>query len=168
MQDAACLAADLRMTRQFFNTSTACLTEADAGFSPVPGTWTVAQQVAHAAQSVEWFVEGAFRPEGFDTDWARHAAEVQKVQSLSEARAWLERAFDTAEKAFGSASAESLAQTLPPGIMGGAPRWSVVSAIGDHTAHHRGALTVYSRLLGRVPAMPYDAQPAEVLETAQA
>jgi uncharacterized damage-inducible protein DinB len=25
----------------------------------------------------------------------------------------------------------------------------------EHTAHHRGALTVYSRLLGKVPPMPY-------------
>jgi uncharacterized damage-inducible protein DinB len=25
----------------------------------------------------------------------------------------------------------------------------------EHTAHHRGALTVYSRLLGKVPLMPY-------------
>jgi uncharacterized damage-inducible protein DinB len=25
----------------------------------------------------------------------------------------------------------------------------------EHTAHHRGALTVYSRKLGKVPPMPY-------------
>jgi hypothetical protein len=25
----------------------------------------------------------------------------------------------------------------------------------EHTAHHRGALTAYSRLLGKVPPMPY-------------
>jgi uncharacterized damage-inducible protein DinB len=39
--------------------------------------------------------------------------------------------------------------------MGGAPRLSVIGAISDHTAHHRGALTVYSRLLGKVPKLPY-------------
>ncbi len=27
---------------------------------------TVAQQVAHTAHTLNWFVEGAFRPEGFD------------------------------------------------------------------------------------------------------
>jgi hypothetical protein len=34
---------------------------------------------------------------------------------------------------------------------------AAISARGstDHTAHHRGALTVYSRLLGKVPKMPY-------------
>jgi uncharacterized damage-inducible protein DinB len=39
--------------------------------------------------------------------------------------------------------------------MGGLPRHSVVSALMDHTAHHRGALTVYARLLGKVSPMPY-------------
>ncbi len=31
----------------------------------------------------------------------------------------------------------------------------MISAITDHTSHHRGALSVYARLLGKVPAMPY-------------
>jgi uncharacterized damage-inducible protein DinB len=39
--------------------------------------------------------------------------------------------------------------------MGGEPISSIVGAISDHTAHHRGALTVYSRLLGKTPLMPY-------------
>jgi uncharacterized damage-inducible protein DinB len=39
--------------------------------------------------------------------------------------------------------------------MGGLPRYAIVSALTDHTAHHRGALTVYARLLGLVPPMPY-------------
>jgi uncharacterized damage-inducible protein DinB len=40
-------------------------------------------------------------------------------------------------------------------IMGGAPRMAIFGAITDHTAHHRGALTVYARLGGAVPPMPY-------------
>ncbi|NJL28826.1 MAG: hypothetical protein HC897_13505 [Thermoanaerobaculia bacterium] len=39
--------------------------------------------------------------------------------------------------------------------MGGKPRAAIIGAIVDHTAHHRGTLTVYSRLLGYVPPMPY-------------
>jgi len=31
----------------------------------------------------------------------------------------------------------------------------VINAIVDHTAHHRGALSVYARLPGKVPMMPY-------------
>ena len=34
---------------------------------------TVAQQVAHAAQTIDWFIEGASRPEGFDLDFEKHA-----------------------------------------------------------------------------------------------
>ena len=45
---------------------------------------------------------------------------------------------------------------LPEGpVMGGQPRFTIFGAITDHTTHHRGALTVYSRLRGHVPAMPY-------------
>ena len=40
-------------------------------------------------------------------------------------------------------------------IMTGAPKMSVVGGIVDHTAHHRGALAVYARLLGKEPKMPY-------------
>lgn len=149
------LVGKLKSTQAFFNRSTDCLTEADSEFAPAPGTWTVAQQVAHTAQTVDWFVEGAFRPEGFDTEWDKHQAEVAAVRSLTEARAWLDRAFAHAIEIIGSRPAAELAEPLPPGIMGGAPRSAIVSAIADHSAHHRGALTVYSRLLGRVPAMPY-------------
>ena len=47
-------------------------------------------------------------------------------------------------------------EPLPPGpIMGGLPRLAVFGALTDHTAHHRGALSVYARLLGKVPPMPY-------------
>ena len=47
-------------------------------------------------------------------------------------------------------------QGLPEGpIMGGLPRMAIFGAITDHTAHHRGALTVYARLQGVVPPMPY-------------
>lgn len=156
------LAGELKATKEFFDRSTRCFTEEDSAFAPAPGTWTVAQQVAHAAQTVDWFFEGAFRPQGFDEDFEKMAAEVNQVTSLTEARAWLDRAFEKAVADIGTHSAEDWAQPLPPGIMQGQPRASIVSALVDHTAHHRGALTVYARLLGRVPAMPYMEMPAEV------
>lgn len=159
------LATELRSTKEYFDRSTRCLTDADESFAPVEGTWTVAQQVAHVAQTVDWFIEGAFRPEGFDTDWEKLGAEVARVQSLSAARAWVDAAFGRAIEVIGARTPEELAQPLPAdGILGGAPRFAIVSAIGDHTAHHRGALTVYARLRSRVPAMPYMEMeaPAEV------
>ncbi len=148
--------AELKSTQEFFDRSTRCLTEEDSSFAPVEGTWTVAQQVAHAAQTVDWFTEGAFRPEGFDMDFEKAAGDVAKVTSLQAARDWMEAAFGRAAEAFGRLSQEELNRKLPPNpIMGEVPLLAVISAIVDHTAHHRGALTVYARLRGKVPAMPY-------------
>ena len=157
------LIAELRGTQEYFNRSTRTLTEADSSFAPVEGTWTVAQQIGHVAQTVDWFIEGAFRPEGFDTDWPKIQEEIARVQSVNEARAWVDAAFARAIDFIGARTPEELAQPLPPGdIMGGAPRFAVISALVDHTAHHRGVLTVYTRLLGRVPPMPYMDEPAKV------
>ena len=157
------LVAELKSTKEFFDRSTRCLTEDDSAFAPVEGMWTVAQQVAHAAQTVDWFFMGAFRPEGFDTDWEKLGKEVAAVRSLGAARAWLDAAFARAVEAIASRPAEEVFGLLPPNpILGEMPRAHIVSSIVDHTAHHRGALTVYSRLLGRVPAMPYMEEPAAV------
>ncbi len=160
--NAEMLVTDLRSTKEFFDRSTRVLTEDDASFSPVEGTWTVAQQVAHVAQTVDWFIEGAFRTEGFDTDWEKLGAEVAGVRSLAEARAWLDRAFARAIEFIGARTPEELAQPLPAGEFMEGPRFAIISAIGDHTAHHRGALTVYARLRGKVSAMPYMEAMAEV------
>ncbi len=52
-------------------------------------------------------------------------------------------------------NAELTAPIADRPIMGGAPRMAIISAITDHTAHHRGALTIYARVSGLVPPMPY-------------
>jgi len=39
--------------------------------------------------------------------------------------------------------------------MGVQPASDIVWAMVEHTAHHRGALAVDSRQLGKVPVMPY-------------
>ena len=41
-------------------------------------------------------------------------------------------------------------------VMKGAPKLAIINAITDHSAHHRGALSVYARLLGKTPKMPYE------------
>jgi uncharacterized damage-inducible protein DinB len=148
--------AELESAQEFFNRSTRNLAEAHSAFSPAAGMMTVAQQVAHAAQTVDWFVEGAFRPEGFDMDFDKHTHVIHGCTSLTDARAWFERAMAGAREAVAGKSDAELLTPLPPGpIMGGAPRMAVFGAITDHTAHHRGALTVYARLKGVVPPMPY-------------
>ena len=112
--------------------------------------------VAHTAQTLDWFIEGASRPEGFDLDFEKHAQVTAGVTSLAAARQMLETAYANAIHFLRSRSPEDLARPLPPGpIMGGQPVSDIVWAMVEHTAHHRGALSVYSRLLGKVPPMPY-------------
>ena len=117
---------------------------------------TAAQQVAHAAHTVGWFIEGAFSPSGFDMNFAEHARIVMGYTSLAAAKAWFDREIASAIEAVAGKSDAELSMSLPPGmVMGGAPRMAVFGGITDHTAHHRGALTVYARLRGIVPPMPY-------------
>lgn len=157
------LHTELAAAVEYFNRSTATLTEEDASFTPTDGTFTTAQQVAHAAQTIDWFVEGAFRPEGFDMDFEAHDRSVRNVATLADARAWFDQAVERAKEAIDGKSDAEWGQALPAGpVMGGAPRTTIFGAITDHTAHHRGALTVYARLRGKTPPMPYmDPPPVE-------
>lgn len=149
------LIRQLRASREFFDRSTGCLTAEHAGFKPTEDSMTTAQQIKHVAQTVDWFREGAFG-EGFTMDFEQHIIDVKKTTSIDEARESLTGAYDRLIELIGSKSDEELASRLPEGpIMGGAPRSAIVGAIDDHTAHHRGVLTVHSRLLGLTPAMPY-------------
>ena len=142
--------AELESTEQFFNRSTRSLTEEHSGVKPAPDVMTAAQQVAHAAQTIDWFIEGAFRREGFDTNFQAHAKAIENCTSLTDARAWFAKATLSSKS-----NAELTAPIADGPIMGGAPRMAIISAITDHTAHHRGALTVYARVSGLVPPMPY-------------
>jgi len=154
--DPKALVRELKSFKIFFDRTTACLTEEDSSFAPVAGMMTVAQSVAHAAQTVDWFMEGAFRPEGFDVDFEKLGAKITGTTALSEAREWFDRAFAAAEEVTLAHSAGEWAEPLPQGpVMGGAPRSAVIGGINDHTAHHRGSLAVYARLRGYEPAMPY-------------
>jgi uncharacterized damage-inducible protein DinB len=149
---------DLKEARQTFERTTSCFREEHSTFVPKEGMYTVAQQVAHTAQTVEWFVHGAFSASGFDLNFQKHHESIAPVNSLAQAMVWLARAFEQAQETFGHASAEELCAPLPEGpIMGGAARCKVVAAIVEHTAHHRGSLAVYARLAGLEPPMPYGA-----------
>ena len=159
------LHTELDAAVEYFNRSTAALTEADASFTPTDGTFTTAQQVAHAAQTIDWFIEGAFRPDGFDMDFEAHDRKVRDVTTLSEARAWFGKSVASAKQTIDAKSDDEWGHALPAGpVMGGAPRAAVFGAITDHTAHHRGALTVYARLQGKTPPMPYMDPPPSTVE----
>lgn len=159
--DPQMLIGELKSTQEWFNRSTRCLTEKDSTFAPAEGMMNTAQQVAHIAWTIDWFIDGAFnREDGFEMDFEKEKQALAGVDSLEDAHKRVEKAFADLEKEIGSRSAEELAKPLPAGpVMGGAPTGTIVSAISDHTAHHRGALTVYSRLCGHTPVMPYMEMP---------
>jgi len=147
---------ELKSSQEFFERANRALEEADSGFRPADEAMTAAQQVAHVAATVHWFVDGASKPEGFDLDFEGHMKALEKVTSLEAARAELKEAYDRAIAYYGGLSAGELEAPLPEGpIMGGEPRVNTLTGIIDHAAHHRGALSVYTRLLGKVPPMPY-------------
>jgi uncharacterized damage-inducible protein DinB len=155
MSAGAGLAEQLESTHRFFKTTLSVFQPADAGYTPNPELYSVAGHVAHAADSVDWLIEGGFG-EGWDMDFEGLVAKAKAVTSLQEATEWLDRAFANAVAVVRAASDQVLFEPIPDTrIMEGAPRSAVVGAIVDHTAHHRGALAVYARLIGKVPPMPY-------------
>lgn len=155
--DPKALIAALDKSQEFFDRSTKALTEADSNFAPKEGMFTVAATVAHVAQTLDWFIDGAFhRKDGFSMDFEAMDAEVRAFTSLAAARKRLKACFDRSRAELARQTPASLMAPLPAGpIMGGLPRLVIVGAMEEHTAHHRGALSVYARLLGHVPPMPY-------------
>ena len=154
--DRRALLGEVMSTKQYFRNVSNAFTEDDAGYAPFPGMFTVAQQVGHVAQTVDWLLEAVGRPEGFSLDFEQHAHALSKLTSLGEAHDWLERTFDALADWVRDTPEADMLTPLPDGpIMGGAPRLVIVGANVDHAAHHRGGLSVYLRALGKTPPMPY-------------
>jgi uncharacterized damage-inducible protein DinB len=156
------LLRELKSSEEFFERSTRVLKEADSNYAPADGMMTVANQVAHAGLSIKWFLDGITRPEGFDMDFEKHERELRAVTSLTKAREIVSQAYGEARELVEKLGDEGLSRRLPEGqIMAGEPVGGVLLGIVEHSAHHRGALTVYSRLLGKKPLMPYMEMPEE-------
>lgn len=88
-------------------------------------------------------------------DFERHDAEANACESLAAALDWVGRSFEAARKAIEAKSEAELRESYPEGSLMKGPKYHMLGGIVDHTAHHRGALTVYARLLGKVAPMPY-------------
>ncbi len=150
---------EILKVRNFFNNTIRVLEEEDSEFKPQDELYTVAQQVAHVAHTIDWFSDSAFSETGpiwEDSIMEDHDKRVMTCSSLGEAKKWLDESFDRATENFSSRSDEELMSPMPEDcLMGPTPRFTCVYGLQDHTAHHRGSLAVYVRLLGKVPAMPY-------------
>ncbi len=152
----------VKFTKEHFDRSTRVLKEEHSGHMPAPGMFNTAGQVVHVALTIDWFVDGATKPTGFNMDFSGQDREARSAKSLTAARKQLDASFARLTDFVKSNSQEYLDAPITAGhFMKGAPRSSIVSGIVEHTSHHRGALTVYSRTLGLVPIMPYmEPQPA--------
>lgn len=151
------LLAELQVSRQFFLNTISCFEEQDSGFVPKDGMYSVAQQVMHTAQVVDWFMEGTFDEKGFDMNFGDFEARIRKCTSLQEALDALNVSYDRAEQTVKDKPESVWMETFPKdaAIMPGLPKVAIISSIADHTAHHRGSLAVYARLMDKVPPMPY-------------
>lgn len=149
------LANELKMSKEFLDRATRSLTEEDSDFTPDENIFTVAVLMAHIGLTVDWYMEGAFG-KGFDMDFESHDLKAQDFTSLEAARKKCDETFQSAIELIGSKSIEELLEPWPEDpIMGTHPKLAVVAGIVEHTAHHRGALGVYTRLRGKVPPLPY-------------
>ena len=50
------LIEQMKATQEFFNRSTGVLTEEDSSHVPADGAYTAANQMAHVAQTIDWFL----------------------------------------------------------------------------------------------------------------
>lgn len=127
----------------------------DGDYQPTPEMMSAAQVIRHIAQTTRWFLEGAYG-KGFDMDFAKMEAENKQPCTLEEALASLNRAFDDFIACINRLTEEEFTAPLPSNpIFGEIPCFALIYANSDHTAHHRGALAVYLRLLGKIPPMIY-------------
>ena len=148
-------AAPISQSLKFLGRTCSVFQESDSEFTPSAGQFTVAQQIAHIAQTIDWFMVGGFGS-GFDLDFAAHHAAVRDVHSLADAFKWLADSMDNASAILSNKTQDEMMTPIPAGpIMAGEPHAAIVGAIAEHTAHHRGSLAVYARLLGYEPPIPY-------------
>ncbi len=125
-------------------------------FKPQDGMRTVTQLIRHIAWSVNWFREGAFGS-GFSMNFEQEESELSKPFPFEDAVAELNEAYDDWIVTLETKTSEELTSPLDENpVFGPAPKLVCISANADHTAHHRGALMVYLRLLGETPKMIYE------------
>jgi len=149
------LIEQLKTQQIFFLNTVSCLSEEDSSFKPTDEMYTVAQQIGHTAETYSWFIDGAFSDKGFDMDQNGFIERTKSYKSFNKCVQQFKDSVENAIKKIESLPEKDFFTPITGEIMKGAPKMSVIGALSDHTAHHRGALSVYARLLGKTPKMPY-------------
>ncbi|MBX7245474.1 MAG: DinB family protein [Candidatus Sumerlaeaceae bacterium] len=133
----------------------------DLGLKPGEGSMSTAEQIQHICQSHN-FIRGLFEDKVVAMDLFQKPYDVSSVRaavkSIGEARAEVVRAAKAASDDF-------LAEQIEPF----GPEWKMsrlmlAEVMLDHECHHRGQLTVYARVAGKVPPMVYAPVDEKVLE----
>ena len=149
------LIKELEIQKTFLLNTINCLSEEDSGFKPNDKMYTVAQHIGHAAETIDWFMEGAFG-KGFDMNFDNYEEKMkEKYNSFDDSVKLLKEATARGIETLKNASDAELMAPITGEIMKGAPKLAVVGAITDHAGRHRGAVSVYARLVDRTPMMPY-------------
>ena len=146
--------ANLQTQKIFFMNTIDCLDEDNSNFKPTDEMYTVAQQIGHTAETFDWFIEGAFG-KGFDMNFENYGEKMKKYTSYNECVKQFKAAVEKTIEKFKSCTEAELMEPIKAEIMNGDPKMVIIYSLADHTAHHRGALAVYARLLGKTPKMPY-------------
>ena len=149
------LIEELKAQEHFIMNTIECLSEVDSAFAPKEGMLTVAQHLGHIADTIPWFMDGAFGPAGFDMNFENYGEKLKQYTSYDKCVEMLKQNYATAKAKINELPTEELMKPITGQIMKGAPRMAAIYGIGDHTAHHRGSLAVYARLLGKTPKVPY-------------
>jgi len=149
------LIEQLKTQKFFFMNTISCMSEEDSSFKPKDEMYTVAQHIGHAAETYDWFMEGAFGDKGFDMNFENYKDRMKKYTSFNQCVQQFKDAIANAIQKIESLPDSELIAPITGEIMTGAPKMSLIGANADHTAHHRGALAVYARLLDKKPKMPY-------------
>ncbi len=144
----------LKIQQMFFLNTISCFSEEDSSFKPEDELYTVAQHIGHTAETIPWFFEGAFGS-GFDMNFDDYSERMKKYTSFDACVEEFNRCTAEAISKVESLTNDEVMAPIEGEIMKGAPKMGIVHALADHTAHHRGALAVYARLLGKTPKMPY-------------
>ena len=145
----------VKRNRQYLDNMLTVFQSEHGDFKPVEGMMTVAQVIRHIATTTDWFHEGAFGA-GFNMDFENMEQELMREVTLEAALKGLNASTQRLLDRLSAATAEDLEAPMADNpIFGPLPRYVVLFADGDHMAHHRGALSVYARLLGICPPMIY-------------
>jgi len=145
----------IRQERHFLQNILKDFREEHSDFKPTEEMRTVGQQIKHIALSTNFFYEIAFG-KGFKMSFQEYLEEMKKPISLRDALKLLDEAYEEAISLVKDKTHDEMKSPIPPNpMLQGFTLESIIYRSMDHTAHHRGMLTVYLRLLGITPIMVY-------------